>query len=107
MIFRSVLLALKAGLLNLLSIGASFGVLVAVVQWGWLGKALKFPTAMPVTGWVPLMMFSDPVRTLHGLRGLPGLRIREAYDAHRRQPPGGPRGADPQRPGRSARPRPS
>jgi uncharacterized membrane protein YdfJ with MMPL/SSD domain len=36
MVFRSVLVALKAAIMNLLSIGASFGVIVAVFQWGWL-----------------------------------------------------------------------
>ncbi|MCP2340706.1 MMPL family transporter [Actinomadura rupiterrae] len=54
---RSVTIAVQAAVMNLLSIGAAYGVLVAVVQWGWLGKALGFPTAMPVTSWVPMMMF--------------------------------------------------
>src|SRR6202000_2151000 len=39
---RSLLLALKAGLMNLLSIGAAFGVLVAVFQWGWFDGPLGF-----------------------------------------------------------------
>jgi RND superfamily putative drug exporter len=54
---RSVTIALQAALMNLLSIGAAYGVLVAVVQWGWLGSALGFPTDMPITTWVPMMMF--------------------------------------------------
>jgi putative drug exporter of the RND superfamily len=54
---RSVTIALQAAVLNLLSIGAAYGVIVAVVQWGWFGSALGFPTAMPVTTWVPMMMF--------------------------------------------------
>ena len=54
---RSVTIALQAAVMNLLSIGAAYGVLVAVVQWGWLGSALGFPTTMPVTTWVPMMMF--------------------------------------------------
>ncbi|MGW3768484.1 MMPL family transporter [Actinomadura verrucosospora] len=54
---RSVTIALQAAVMNLLSIGAAYGVLVAVVQWGWLGKALGFPTTMPITTWVPMMMF--------------------------------------------------
>ncbi|MEV0153124.1 MMPL family transporter [Micromonospora sp. NPDC050686] len=79
-IFRSVLLALKAGLLNLLSIGASFGVLVAVVQWGWLGAALNFPTAMPVTAWVPLIMFPMLFGLSMDYEVFLVSRIREAYD---------------------------
>lgn len=54
---RSVTIALQAAVMNLLSIGAAYGVLVAVVQWGWFGKALGFPTDMPITTWVPMMMF--------------------------------------------------
>ncbi|WP_020578007.1 MMPL family transporter [Actinopolymorpha alba] len=54
---RSVTIALQAAVMNLLSIGAAYGVLVAIVQWGWLGSALGFPTEMPVTTWVPMMMF--------------------------------------------------
>ncbi|MEV0157977.1 MMPL family transporter [Micromonospora sp. NPDC050686] len=54
---RSVTIALQAAVMNLLSIGAAYGVLVAVVQWGWLGSVLGFPTEMPVTTWVPMMMF--------------------------------------------------
>ncbi|QKW37317.1 MMPL family transporter [Actinomadura sp. NAK00032] len=54
---RSVTIALQAAVLNLLSIGAAYGVLVAVVQWGWLGSLIGFPTEMPVTTWVPMMMF--------------------------------------------------
>ena len=38
-VFRSVLVPLKAVLMNLLSIGAAYGVMVAVFQWGWLGDA--------------------------------------------------------------------
>ncbi|WP_084517830.1 MMPL family transporter [Microtetraspora niveoalba] len=54
---RSVTIALQAAVMNLLSIGAAYGVLVAVVQWGWLGSALGFPTTMPITTWVPMMIF--------------------------------------------------
>jgi RND superfamily putative drug exporter len=54
---RSVTIALQAAVMNLLSIGAAYGVIVAVVQWGWLGSALGFPTDMPITTWVPMMMF--------------------------------------------------
>ncbi|BCB91824.1 MMPL family transporter [Phytohabitans suffuscus] len=54
---RSVTIALQAAVMNLLSIGAAYGVLVAIVQWGWLGSALGFTTEMPITVWVPMMMF--------------------------------------------------
>jgi len=54
---RSVTIALQAAVMNLLSIGAAYGVLVAIVQWGWLGSVFGFATDMPVTTWVPLVMF--------------------------------------------------
>ncbi|SCL49563.1 putative drug exporter of the RND superfamily [Micromonospora citrea] len=54
---RSVTIALQAAVMNLLSIGAAYGVLVAIVQWGWFGTALGFPTEMPITTWVPMMIF--------------------------------------------------
>ncbi|RFU36906.1 MMPL family transporter, partial [Actinomadura logoneensis] len=54
---RSVVVAVQAALMNLLSIAAAYGVLTAVVQWGWAGKVLGFPTSMPVATWVPMIMF--------------------------------------------------
>jgi RND superfamily putative drug exporter len=56
--FRSVLLAIKAALLNLISIGAAYGVLVAVFQWGW-GRSLTGLTQnVPIESYVPMMMFA-------------------------------------------------
>jgi uncharacterized membrane protein YdfJ with MMPL/SSD domain len=55
--FRSVLIALKAAVMNLLSVCAAYGVLTAVTQWGWLGRAFGFPEKMPVTTWVPVFLF--------------------------------------------------
>ena len=40
-VFRSVVIAVKAALMNLLSVCAAYGVLVAVTQWGWLGHAAR------------------------------------------------------------------
>ncbi|MFD1537060.1 MMPL family transporter [Nonomuraea guangzhouensis] len=52
-VFRSVVLPLKAIAVNLLSIGAAFGVIVAVFQWDVLGRA----SAGPIDAWVPMMLF--------------------------------------------------
>ncbi|MEV0269672.1 MMPL family transporter [Hamadaea sp. NPDC050747] len=54
---RSVTIALQAAVMNVLSIAAAYGVIVAVVQWGWFGPALGFPTEMPVTTFIPVTMF--------------------------------------------------
>ncbi len=56
--FRSVLLAIKAAVLNLVSIAAAYGVLVAVFQWGW-GRSLTGLTQdVPIESYVPMMMFA-------------------------------------------------
>ncbi|KAB1144689.1 MMPL family transporter [Streptomyces luteolifulvus] len=57
-VFRSLLVALKAALLNLLSIGAAYGVVVAVFQWGWGGSLLGVEEPVPVESYVPMMMFA-------------------------------------------------
>ncbi|WP_405792440.1 MMPL family transporter [Streptomyces sp. NBC_01506] len=77
---RSVTIALQAAVMNLLSIGAAYGVLVAVVQWGWLGKALGFPTEMPITTWVPMMMFPVLFGLSMDYEVFLISRIREEYE---------------------------
>jgi RND superfamily putative drug exporter len=56
-VFRSVTIAVKAAVMNLLSITAAYGVLTAVTQWGWAGRVFGFPERMPVTTWVPVFLF--------------------------------------------------
>jgi RND superfamily putative drug exporter len=56
-VFRSVLVPLKAVIMNLLSIGAAYGVIVAGFQWGWLGGLLSFEPG-PIEPWIPMMMFA-------------------------------------------------
>ncbi|MGW4650232.1 MMPL family transporter [Kitasatospora sp. NPDC004289] len=56
--FRAPVVAVKAVLLNLVSVGAAYGVLTAVFPWGW-GRALTgLDAAVPVPGYVPLLMFA-------------------------------------------------
>ncbi|MFH9127590.1 MULTISPECIES: MMPL family transporter [Streptomyces] len=57
-VFRGPLVALKAAVLNVLSIGASYGVVVAVFQWGWGGPALGVSGTVPIESYVPMMMFA-------------------------------------------------
>jgi RND superfamily putative drug exporter len=56
--FRSVLVPLKAALMNLLSIGAAYGVVTAVFQWGWGIRLLGLDQPMPIVSFVPLFMFA-------------------------------------------------
>lgn len=57
-VFRGLLVALKAAVLNVLSIAASYGVVVAVFQWGWGGPALGVNGKVPIESYVPMMMFA-------------------------------------------------
>ncbi|WP_406358857.1 MMPL family transporter [Streptomyces sp. NBC_00658] len=57
-VFRGLLVALKAAVLNVLSIAASYGVVVAVFQWGWGGPALGVEGKVPIESYVPMMMFA-------------------------------------------------
>ncbi|MFJ6562185.1 MMPL family transporter [Streptomyces sp. NPDC091412] len=77
---RSVTIALQAAVMNLLAIGAAYGVLVAVVQWGWLGSALGFPTEMPITTWVPMMIFPVLFGLSMDYEVFLISRIREEYE---------------------------
>ena len=56
-VFRSLLVPLKAVIMNLLSIGAAYGVIVALFQWGWLSD-ITGVTPGPIETWVPMMLFA-------------------------------------------------
>ncbi|MGP4027760.1 MMPL family transporter [Actinomadura sp. 3N407] len=57
-VFRSLLAPLKAAVMNLLSIGAAYGVLTAVFQWGWGARLLGLPHSVPVSSFILLLMFA-------------------------------------------------
>ncbi len=57
-VFRSLLVPLKAVIMNLLSIGAAYGVVVAVFQWGWGKDLIGVGKEGPVEAWVPMMLFA-------------------------------------------------
>lgn len=58
LVFRSVLVPLKAVALNLLSIGASYGVLVMVFQWGWGADIIGLTSTVPIVSFIPMFMFA-------------------------------------------------
>jgi uncharacterized membrane protein YdfJ with MMPL/SSD domain len=68
-VFRSVVIAVKAALMNLLSVCAAYGVLTAVTQWGWLGHVFGLPEKMPVTTWVPAARLAGPAAAGQAGRG--------------------------------------
>ena len=57
-VFRSILVPVKAAIMNLLSISAAYGVIVAVFQWGWLKDLVGIETRGPIEAWVPMMLFT-------------------------------------------------
>jgi uncharacterized membrane protein YdfJ with MMPL/SSD domain len=79
-VFRSVVIAVKAALMNLLSVCAAYGVLVAVTQWGWLGHVFGFPEKMPVTTWVPVFLFVILFGLSMDYEVFLLSKIREEYD---------------------------
>jgi RND superfamily putative drug exporter len=58
LVFRSVLVPVKAALMNLLSIGAAYGVVVAVFQWGWGLSLVGIEEPLPIISFIPMFMFA-------------------------------------------------
>ena len=58
LVFRSLLVPLKAALMNLLSVSAAYGVLVMVFQWGWGGDLIGLESTVPILSFIPLFMFA-------------------------------------------------
>jgi len=56
--FRSLAVALKAAVLNLLSVGAAYGVVVAIFQWGWGSSLIGIDQDLPIPAFVPMLMFA-------------------------------------------------
>jgi putative drug exporter of the RND superfamily len=56
-VFRSIVVAIKAAIMNLLSIGAAFGVLVAVFQWGWFSNIVGVKPG-PLESFLPMLLFA-------------------------------------------------
>jgi putative drug exporter of the RND superfamily len=57
-VFRSIVVPLKAAVMNLLSIGAAYGVIVAIFQWGWGKDLIGVESTAPIEAWAPMMLFT-------------------------------------------------
>jgi RND superfamily putative drug exporter len=79
-VFRSLLVPLKAVIMNLLSIGAAYGVIVAVFQWGWLKDLIGVAEAGPVEAWAPMMLFAIVFGLSMDYEVFLLSRMREEYD---------------------------
>jgi uncharacterized membrane protein YdfJ with MMPL/SSD domain len=78
--FRSIVIALKAIVLNLLSVGAAYGVLVAVFQWGWGEGLLGFQGNGGIASWLPIFMFVILFGLSMDYHVFILSRVREAFD---------------------------
>jgi uncharacterized membrane protein YdfJ with MMPL/SSD domain len=78
--FRSIVVAVKALVLNLLSVGAAFGVLVAVFQWGWGEHVFGFKSNGGIASWLPIFMFVILFGLSMDYHVFILSRIREAFD---------------------------
>ena len=79
MVFRSILVPLKAVVMNVLSIAATYGVVVVVFQWGWGGSQLGIEGG-PINPFIPLMLFAIVFGLSMDYEVFMLSRIREEYD---------------------------
>lgn len=78
-VFRSILVPLKAVIMNLLSIGAAYGVVVAIFQWGWLSDVFGVEPA-PIEPFLPVMLFAIVFGLSMDYEVFLLSRIKEEYD---------------------------
>ena len=85
--FRSLAIGLKAGAMNLLSVAASYGVVVAVFQWGWGSGLVGIDEPVPIPSFVPMLMFAIIFGLSMDYEVFLLSRVHEAYletgDSHR------------------------
>jgi RND superfamily putative drug exporter len=82
MVFRSLLVPLKAVILNMLSIAGAYGVVVAIFQWGWLGDLTRIEPA-PIEPFIPMMMFAIVFGLSMDYEVFLLSRIKEEYERTR------------------------
>ena len=86
-VFRSILVPLKAAVMNLLSIASAYGVIVAVFQWGWANQLIGMEHTMPINPFAPLIMFAILFGLSMDYEVFLLSRIREEYlatgDSHK------------------------
>ena len=79
MVFRSILVPLKAVIMNLLSIGGAYGIIVVVFQWGW-GVSLLGTGSGPIEPFLPMMLFAIVFGLSMDYEVFLLSRVREEYD---------------------------
>jgi RND superfamily putative drug exporter len=80
LVFRSLLVPLKAVIMNLLSVGAAYGVMVAIFQYGWGADLIGVGKEGPIEAWAPLMLFAVVFGLSMDYEVFLLSRIKEEYD---------------------------
>jgi RND superfamily putative drug exporter len=78
--FRSLVIPITAVILNLLSVAAAYGMIVALFQWGWGQSVLGFTSSHAVASWLPLFLFVVLFGLSMDYHVFILSRIRESYD---------------------------
>src|SRR3954447_21650961 len=81
-VFRSVLVPLKAAVLNILGVGAAYGVVVAVFQWGWGAGLIGVHETVPIMPLAPMLMFAILFGLSMDYEVFLMSRVREQYRKH-------------------------
>ena len=81
LVFHSILVPLTAAVMNLLSVAAAYGVIVAVFQWGWAKDLIGLESTVPIVSFVPMMMFAVLFGLSMDYQVFLLTRVREEYDA--------------------------
>ena len=79
-VFRSLLVPLKAVIMNLLSIGAAYGLMVAIFQWGWGMHLIGVGKSGPVESFLPMMLFAILFGLSMDYEVFLLSRVKEEYD---------------------------
>jgi RND superfamily putative drug exporter len=79
-VFRSVLVPLKAVVMNVLSIAAAYGVMVAIFQWGWAKGLVGIGHGGPIEPWAPMMLFAIVFGLSMDYEVFLLSRVREEHD---------------------------
>ncbi len=79
-VFRSLLVPLKAVIMNLLSVSAAYGIIVAIFQWGWGKSLFGIGKEGPIDAWIPMMLFAITFGLSMDYEVFLLSRMKEAYD---------------------------
>lgn len=78
--FRSIVVPIKAVIVNVLSLGAAYGVIVAIFQWGWGASIFGVGRAGPIDSWVPMMLFVTAIGLAMDYEVFLVSRIKERWE---------------------------